>query len=77
MPTVNSILHERLQRSVEEDSPEAAERALADILDNHRAAGHAVHEGVHNGRPAWHVVTVAGSAYAVFWISDADEGSWT
>ena len=75
MPAINSILKMRLQRSVHEDSSAAAEGALADILDNHRAAGHAVREGMHNGRPAWHVVTVHGNAYAVFWISDGDEGA--
>jgi hypothetical protein len=75
MPAINSILRARLQRSVHEDSPVEAQRALAEILDNHRAAGHGVREGLHNGRPAWHVVTVSGNAYAVFWISEIDEGS--
>ena len=76
MPAINSILRTHLQRSVHEDSEHDAERALADILDNHRAAGRTVHQGRHNGRPAWHVVTVSGGAYAVFWISEIDEGAW-
>ena len=76
MPAINSILREQLQRSVHEDSAHDAERALAEILDNHCAAGRAVREGLHNGRPAWHVITHSGNAYAVFWISDADEGTW-
>ena len=75
MPAINSILRARLQPSVHEDTIASAERAMADIIDNHRAAGHAVREGVHNGRPAWHVVTLSGNAYAVFWISEVDEGS--
>jgi hypothetical protein len=75
MPAINSILGARLQHSVHEDSSEAAERALDDILDNHRAAGHQVQKGLHNGRPAWHVVSMSGSAYACFWISESDEGA--
>jgi len=76
MPAINSILRAELQRSVHEDSAEDAERALSEILENHRAAGRTVREGVHNGRPAWHVVTLSGGAYAVFWISEVDEGAW-
>ena len=76
MPAINYILRAQLQRSVHEDSAHDAQRALADILDNHRAAGRAVHEGLHNGRPAWHVITNSGNAYGVFWISEADEGTW-
>jgi hypothetical protein len=74
MPAINSILRERLQQSVHEDSRAEAERALAEILENHRVAGHDVREGVHDGRPAWHVLTATGDPYAVFWISDVDEG---
>ena len=75
MPAINSILRAELQRSVCEDSAVDAERALTEILENHRAAGRTVREGLHNGRPAWHVVTLSGGAYAVFWISDLDEGA--
>jgi hypothetical protein len=75
MPIIHSILGARLQQSVREDSADDAERALDEIIENHRAAGRTVREGLHDGRPAWHVVTESGSAYAVFWISDADEGS--
>ena len=57
--------------AVEEDTFEDAERALADILENHRAAGRTVREGLHAGHPAWHVVTVNGNAYAVFWLTRA------
>lgn len=76
MPSINSILRRQLQRSVHEDSVQAAEMALAEILENHRAAGRTVSEGLHNGRPAWHVITISGGPYAVFWISDLDEGAW-
>lgn len=76
MPAINAILRTELQRSVVEDSVADAERALSEILENHRAAGRTVCEGLHNGRPAWHVTTVSGGAYAVFWISDLDEGAW-
>jgi hypothetical protein len=76
MASINSIFRHQLQRSVHEDSAHDAEVALAEILDNHRAAGRTVREGLHNGRPAWHVVTMTGGAYAVFWISDLDEGAW-
>lgn len=69
MPAIHSILHQKLQSSVHEDSKLDAERALAEILENHRAAGRTVREGLHDGRPAWHVVTVSGGPYAVFWIS--------
>ena len=75
MPAINSILREQLQRSVHEDSAQDAELALAEILENHRAAGRAIREGLHNGRPAWHVITLSGGAYGVFWISDLDEGA--
>lgn len=75
MPAINSIFRARLQRSVHEDSELDAQRALSEIIENHRAAGYTVQEGLHNGRPAWHVVTLSGAAYAVFWISDGDEGS--
>jgi hypothetical protein len=74
MPTIHSILRARLQESVHEASTVDAERALDEIIENHRAAGRTVSEGLHDGRPAWHVVTESGAAYAVFWISDADEG---
>jgi len=69
MPTIHTLLHERLEESVQEDSFPDAERALDEIIENHRAAGRTVREGLHDGRPAWHVVTETGAAYAVFWIS--------
>ena len=75
MPAINSILQQRVQSSVHEDSTAEAERALAEILENHRAAGHGVREGLHEGRPAWHVITSSGNSYAVFWISERDEAS--
>lgn len=74
MAAINSILRERLQQSLHVDSHAEAERALAEILENHRVAGHTVREGIHDGRPAWHVLAANGDPYAVFWISDADEG---
>lgn len=68
---IHSLAPSGVSTAVEEDSFEDAERALAEILDNHRAAGRTVQEGAHEGHPAWHVVTINGSAYAVFWLTPA------
>jgi hypothetical protein len=74
---IHSILRAAVRQAYLQDSPEEAERNLAEILENHRAAGRWVQEGLHDGRPAWHVFTESGGRYAVFWIADAaDDPVW-
>ena len=68
---IHSLILGGVTTTVEEDSFDDGERALAEILENHRAAGRTVREGLHDGHPAWHVVTVDGSDYAVFWLTPA------
>jgi hypothetical protein len=73
---IHSILRADVHERLPQESCEDAERALAEILENHRAAGRAVYEGLHDGRPAWHVITSSGGRYAVFWIVEADDLAW-
>ncbi len=73
MPTIHSLLRAVAQEDIHEESMASAELALADIIANHRAAGHAVQEGLHDGRRAWHVTSATGKPLAVFWITETGE----
>ena len=70
MPTIHSLLRAVAQAALHEESLASAHVTLAEIIANHRAAGHEVQEGLHDGRRAWHVSTPHGDPLAVFWITE-------